>query len=110
MDDGRMRLLLVGAGRMGQVHLAAARQCERVGPVAVAGPLVGELGALRTFADLDDAIGWGGCDVALVAAPSDLHRPLAERLITASIPVLCEKPLGLSVGDASALADLAERA
>lgn len=94
---------------MGQVHLREALACERVRPVAVVDPLVGELGDLRTFTDLDGALAWGQFDAALVAAPSDLHRPLTERLIDAAIPVLCEKPLGLTVADAAALADLTGR-
>jgi myo-inositol 2-dehydrogenase/D-chiro-inositol 1-dehydrogenase len=109
VDGGRLRLLVVGAGRMGQVHLRAALASDRVRPVAVVDPLVGELGDLRTFGDLDDALAWGQFDAALVAAPSDLHRPLTERLLNAAIPALCEKPLGLTVDDASALAEVSER-
>jgi myo-inositol 2-dehydrogenase/D-chiro-inositol 1-dehydrogenase len=109
VDHSRLRLLIVGAGRMGQVHLREALACERVRPVAVVDPLVGELGDLRTFVDLDEALDWGEFDAALVAAPSDLHRPLVARLMHASVPVLCEKPLGLTVDDATALAELAER-
>jgi myo-inositol 2-dehydrogenase/D-chiro-inositol 1-dehydrogenase len=109
VSDGPARLLIVGAGRMGQVHLGAARRSARVHPVAVVDPLVGELGELRTFAELDEALEWREFDAALVAAPSDLHRQLTERLIDAGIPVLCEKPLGLTVADAAALAARVER-
>jgi myo-inositol 2-dehydrogenase / D-chiro-inositol 1-dehydrogenase len=100
LTDGRLRLAVIGAGRMGSVHLDALRGAERAAAVAVVEPFAPARQAagargLATYADVDELLAAGGFDAALIAAPSDLHVALVARFAAAHVPVLCEKPCGL---------------
>jgi predicted dehydrogenase len=46
---------------------------------------------------------------ASVAVPNELHRSTAERLIEMGLDVLVEKPLAMSVEDAEAIVEIAEK-
>jgi myo-inositol 2-dehydrogenase/D-chiro-inositol 1-dehydrogenase len=110
-----VRLCVVGAGRMGRVHLEALAGSDTVAPVAVVEPVdalraAATAGGLTGYADLDAALGAEGIDAFLVAAPSDVHGQVVARIAAAGFPILCEKPCGLTAADARAAADAAERA
>ena len=47
-------------------------------------------------------------DFVVVAAPNDVHAPLARRALDAGLPVVVDKPLAPTAGEARALADHAE--
>jgi myo-inositol 2-dehydrogenase / D-chiro-inositol 1-dehydrogenase len=105
----RVRLAVIGAGRMGRVHLDALALARTACVVAVVepAPAAREAAATRglaTYADLDELLEAGGFDAALIAAPSDLHLQLVERLAAAGVPVLCEKPCGGRADEARAAA------
>ena len=107
-----LRILVVGAGRMGRVHLEAMRESDQVRAVAVVEPFdatreqLADSG-LELYESLDDALAAGGFDAALIAAPSGLHRDLVDSLMTAGVPTLCEKPCGLNSSDTRHAADRA---
>jgi myo-inositol 2-dehydrogenase/D-chiro-inositol 1-dehydrogenase len=105
-----LRMLVIGAGRMGRVHLDAMGASDEVRAVAVVEPIAAsreQLAAsdLELYESLDDALAAGGFDAALIAAPSGLHRELVDRLMTAGVPTLCEKPCGLKSSDTQHAAD-----
>ena len=62
------------------------------------------------FADLDAALGRGGIDAALIAAPSPLHLPLVEACAVRRLPILCEKPCGTTAAEARSAAEAADAA
>jgi len=97
------RIALVGAGRMGKVHLAALRSIAGVEVCAVVDPVA--VGA--THADLDELLAAAPPDGAVVAAPSALHLGLVTRLLEAGIPTLCEKPCGTTAAEAAAAFEVA---
>lgn len=120
-----VRIAVVGAGRMGRVHLEALALTDRVVAAAVVDPdpaaAAHFAGAahrraphsgspLATFADADDLLAAGGYDAVLIAAPTTLHLDLVRRFAAADIPVLCEKPCGLTAEEAAAAAAAAEKA
>src|SRR6478735_4747588 len=110
--DDRLRLLMVGAGRMGRVHLDAVRGSNTVRAVAVVEPVAASReqlaeSGLTLYSSLDEALAAGGFDAALIAAPSGFHRDLVDTLMAAGVPTLCEKPCGLRSSDT---AHAAERA
>jgi myo-inositol 2-dehydrogenase / D-chiro-inositol 1-dehydrogenase len=54
----------------------------------------------RVFPSLDAMIDAGGIDAVLVCVPSDLHLETVKRLVEAGLPILCEKPLGVTTAQA----------
>jgi myo-inositol 2-dehydrogenase/D-chiro-inositol 1-dehydrogenase len=106
-----LRVAVVGAGRMGRVHLQALALTERLVATAIVDPdpAARDLG-LTQFTDADALLAAGGFDAALIAAPTKLHLELVRRFAAAAVPVLCEKPCGLTAEDAGAAAAAAEAA
>jgi myo-inositol 2-dehydrogenase/D-chiro-inositol 1-dehydrogenase len=108
------RLGLVGAGRMGQAHLRALAGSERIRISALADPSPGIREALEgpgiaTFADVETMLRKSELDGALIAAPSPLHLANVVRLVDAGLPILCEKPCGVTANEARAAASSAAK-
>jgi myo-inositol 2-dehydrogenase / D-chiro-inositol 1-dehydrogenase len=106
------RLGLVGAGRMGRVHLRALSGSDAVRMVAVAEPSEAARAALRdvaSHADVAAMLSAGGLDGVLIAAPSTLHLSLVKQIAAAGLPILCEKPCGITADQAREAAATAER-
>ena len=109
----RLKLALVGAGRMGQRHAEAIRTSGRAVLAAVVDPRPDS--ALRVardhglvFDSVDDLLRTGGFDATVVAAPTSTHAQILSELLERGVPVLCEKPCGLSSEGARLIADLAQ--
>jgi myo-inositol 2-dehydrogenase / D-chiro-inositol 1-dehydrogenase len=114
-DDHRFRLGLVGAGRMGRTHLDAIRDSRAVAVTGVAEPrpeirAAVEAAGVPAFASLDELLAAGAIDGALIAAPTDTHLELLRQVMARGIPVLCEKPCGLTVEEAGLCARVAAAA
>lgn len=92
------RIALVGAGRMGAVHLAVLRTLPGIEVCAVVDPVAP--GA--THRDVVELLADAPPDGAVVAAPSTLHVEIVGELLSAGIPTLCEKPCGTSAAEAGA--------
>jgi myo-inositol 2-dehydrogenase/D-chiro-inositol 1-dehydrogenase len=110
-----VRLALVGAGRMGSVHARAlARTAPEVELAAVVEPAdeaVARLGAaVARFRHTGELLARGGVDGAIVAVPTRLHRAVVSELLDSGVPVLCEKPCGLTSDETAALAQRARAA
>jgi myo-inositol 2-dehydrogenase / D-chiro-inositol 1-dehydrogenase len=93
-------LALIGAGRMGQTHLRAL-----AGNPAVSIRHVAERAASRkqlavagyqVHRSLDELLAHTRPDGVLVAVPTDQHTNVIRDLLLADVPVLCEKPAGLT--------------
>jgi myo-inositol 2-dehydrogenase/D-chiro-inositol 1-dehydrogenase len=111
----RTRVAVVGAGRMGRVHLDALDLSDRCQAVAVVDPVAGarEQVAGRvaaTYASVPELLDAGGFDAAVIASPSGLHPGLVAQFAAAGVSMLCEKPCGLRAEAAQAAADVARRA
>ena len=86
-----MRIAVYGLGRMGRHH---ARHLRGLGAQVVeVDPALGLHGDAR------------GIDAAVVATPTRTHAEIAASLARDGVPVLVEKPLAASLGEAEALAD-----
>ena len=108
------RLGLVGAGRMGRTHLRALSGSDGIKIVAAADPSEEARRAVAgsgvaTFADVEGMIGAGGLDGVLVAAPSPLHIRAVKMLAGAGLPILCEKPCGVTAAEAREAAAVSAR-
>jgi virulence factor len=69
--------------------------------------LARQYGAARASTRLEDVL--GGLDAAFVHAATDAHAVIVERLLSAGVPVLVDKPLAPHLGEAERLVELAER-
>jgi myo-inositol 2-dehydrogenase / D-chiro-inositol 1-dehydrogenase len=109
------RLAIVGVGRMGRTHLEALKASSKVVVTAAVDPrpeVREELsaGAVRCYSSADELLEKETVDGALVAVPTGQHRALVEQLALAGLPVLCEKPCGLSSDQARECVTVTERA
>jgi myo-inositol 2-dehydrogenase / D-chiro-inositol 1-dehydrogenase len=101
------RLALVGAGRMGASHARALASSRAVDVACVVEPsdlAATQVDARRaTLDDLPDV------DGALVAVPTRLHVQVMTQLADLGLPVLCEKPCGLTAEETRQIAALGTR-
>jgi myo-inositol 2-dehydrogenase/D-chiro-inositol 1-dehydrogenase len=112
--DGRFRLGLAGAGRMGRTHLAALAGSRQVRVTGLAEPDPATRAAtaqpgLPGFATVTELLAAGDLDGILVAAPTSAHAPIVTEIAAAGLPVLCEKPCGLDTAQARVCAAAAAR-
>jgi myo-inositol 2-dehydrogenase/D-chiro-inositol 1-dehydrogenase len=101
----RTRIALVGAGRMGQVHLAALQSSEEIELAAVVEPFAPTRERLRAeglvaYESIEQLLDGQPLDGVLIAAPTDQHPDLVAAFAVAGVPVLCEKPVGVRPEDA----------
>jgi myo-inositol 2-dehydrogenase / D-chiro-inositol 1-dehydrogenase len=105
MAEEAVRVAVIGAGRMGRVHMEALSRSRNAEPVAVVDPVPGAreqaaAAGLAAYPELDALLAAGGFDAVLIAAPSDLHPALVTALARAGVPMLCEKPCGTNADEA----------
>lgn len=107
------RLGLLGAGRMGRTHLAALEASEAVRITAIADPApasaaLAEPGRV-VHGDLAGLLA-EPIDGVLIAVPSVMHGEAIDRIAAAGLPILCEKPCGVTAAQARANAGIAAAA
>ncbi len=110
-----LRVGLAGAGRMGRNHLRALTDSGAVRVAAIAEPSGAARALLppsspHVYDDLDSMLDAGGLDAVIVCVPSDHHLETVRRLAAAGMPTLCEKPVGVTAGEAREAAALTAEA
>jgi myo-inositol 2-dehydrogenase / D-chiro-inositol 1-dehydrogenase len=100
---------------MGRVHLAALKASDQISLAAIVEPADGVRANLEgervpLFASPQELIDAGIAEGVLIAAPSPAHAALVGQFAAAGIPVLCEKPVGVSPEDAATARDAASQA
>ena len=97
---------------MGRTHLRALAGLETVVVTAIAEPMpqtrsqVSETG-LPVYASVADMLAAEALDGLLIAAPSDQHLQIIKEVAASGLPILCEKPCGVSSGQAMEAARIA---
>jgi myo-inositol 2-dehydrogenase / D-chiro-inositol 1-dehydrogenase len=97
-----LKIALLGAGRIGQVHarsISANPDCKLVAVADVADDAAQKL-ATRYSADVrsvEDILSDSAIDAVLIATSTDTHSDLIERTTAAGKAVLCEKPVDLAL-------------
>jgi predicted dehydrogenase len=111
----KMRIGLVGAGRVASTHAAVLGRSPGVEIVAVADPRVGaaehlasEVGA-RAFHSLSQALTEIALDAVDIVAPHDLHHRLATEALQSGVHVFMDKPIAADVAQARDICELASR-
>jgi myo-inositol 2-dehydrogenase/D-chiro-inositol 1-dehydrogenase len=115
MASDPVRIALVGAGRMGSIHLGALQSSEAIELAAVVEPVAArreELSAdgIQGYASVEELLDGDAPEGVLIAAPSDQHAGLVSIFAAAGVPMLCEKPLGVHASQAAEAARIAQNA
>lgn len=112
---GKLRVAVIGAGFVGRVHVENIRRQTDAELVAIADqtPELAErfgeaLGIDRATGDYQELLDDQAIDVVHICTPNMTHFPIARDAISAGKHVICEKPLAMSVEEASELVDLAQ--
>lgn len=107
----RLRIGVIGAGHLGTIHARLLLQHPDAECVGIADPSdearrrAAESLQIATTADFRE---WGGSiDAAIVAAPSQLHFPIADELLRQGVHLLIEKPMTTASWQADRLEALA---
>lgn len=112
----RLRVALIGCGRIARVHrayLQGVAQVELVGVCdsdAAARAVFAQESNLAAFASVGELLERGRPDAVHVLTPPATHAPLALDLLRQGVNVLVEKPLALSAAEADAVVAAARRA
>jgi myo-inositol 2-dehydrogenase/D-chiro-inositol 1-dehydrogenase len=106
---------LVGAGRMGRTHLRALAGSDLITVTAIAemSPTAREAVAapgVTLHESVADMLDHAELDGVLIAAPTDQHGAIIAEVAARRLPILCEKPCGLTAVAARASARTAEAA
>jgi predicted dehydrogenase len=108
----KVRVGLVGAGRMGQLHARLLRQNKGVEFVGIAdtdptrSQTLAKKHRTMAFSQVSDLI--GKADAAIVAVPTQYHYATGKLLLEANIHCLIEKPLTSTISEAEDLIKLAD--
>ena len=100
---------LIGAGRMGRTHLRALAGSGRVAVTAIAEPSAAARESVAApgvavYESIAEMLDHAALDGVLIAAPTDQHGAVIAEVAARGLPILCEKPCGLTAGEARASA------
>jgi predicted dehydrogenase len=115
MNTPRLRVALVGCGRIAQTHCGYLRQLPQVELVGACdvNPAVREAFTSRwqlpSYADVDELLSAAQPHVAHVVTPPATHAAVAIQLLNAGVHVLVEKPMALTVAAAGDMRTAARR-
>jgi myo-inositol 2-dehydrogenase / D-chiro-inositol 1-dehydrogenase len=108
-----VRVAVVGAGRVGQLHAGLLASATTVNELVVAdidaeqARLVAQ--AIGAEAAPDPMTALDSVDAAVIATPTATHSSLVKAAVRRGCPVLCEKPLADDLAAAIELADFVDR-
>jgi myo-inositol 2-dehydrogenase / D-chiro-inositol 1-dehydrogenase len=102
---------LIGAGRMGRTHLRALAGSDAVTVTAVAEMSAAARAAVAApgvtvHESVGEMLDQAKLDGVLIAAPTDQHGAIIAEVAARGLPILCEKPCGLTAAEARASAQV----
>jgi myo-inositol 2-dehydrogenase / D-chiro-inositol 1-dehydrogenase len=103
------RLGLIGAGRMGRTHMRAFAGSERVAVTAIAevspqARRAVESSGAALYPGIGPMLDGAALDGVLITAPSDQHGAIIAEVAARGLPILCEKPCGVTAAQTRAAA------
>ncbi|MGM0366484.1 MAG: Gfo/Idh/MocA family protein [Actinomycetota bacterium] len=109
------KMIIIGAGFMGQTHGSAYKQLDGAEVVAVVDKvaekgqkLADELGA-RYYKDIDECLDKEDTDCVDVCLPTFLNLEMTKKAAEAGKNVFCEKPIALSLEEADKMIEAVEK-
>jgi predicted dehydrogenase len=109
----KIRIGLVGAGRMGQLHARLLSQnpgAEFIGiadPDAARGTALAKKARVQAFTQASDLL--GQVEAAVIAVPTPSHFSIGKLFLDAGVHCLIEKPLAANLDEAEELIRCADR-
>jgi len=109
------RLGLIGAGRMGRTHLRAFAGSDGVTVTAIAevseqARRAVESSGAALYPGIGPMLDGAVVDGVLITAPSDQHRGIVSEVAARGLPILCEKPCGVTAAQTRAAVEAATAA
>jgi len=107
----KVRLGIIGAGRLGSFHASKAANNSEVELVGISDPFepnrkrIANQHNIRDFATIDELL--PHIDAVVVAAPSTLHAEIGRQVLLAGKHLLIEKPVTTTATSALELANIA---
>lgn len=97
-----LRIAILGAGRIGQVHARAVSSTQNAQLIAISDPMAETAKQLSDAYDcdirsIDEIAASDDVDAVLVCTPTNTHADLIEQFSKAGKAVFCEKPVDLSL-------------
>ncbi len=97
-----MRIAVLGAGRIGQVHSAAISATPGAELAAIHDPIAKAAEAMQArygcaIRGIDEIAASADVDAVAICTPTDTHADLIEQFSRAGKAVFCEKPIDLSL-------------
>lgn len=114
VETTRVRLAIVGLGKMGLSHLAMFRPHPNVELVAACDTtgyvldVLQKYTGLKIYTSFERMLAEESLDALVVATPSKTHGPMVRAALERNIHVFCEKPFSLDPSEGLALAEMAE--
>ncbi|MBW3085608.1 scyllo-inositol 2-dehydrogenase (NAD(+)) [Austwickia sp. TVS 96-490-7B] len=101
----RVRVGLLGIGRIGIGHAQALRDLPRVEELVLADVAPGRAAQVAaqlgvSHGDVDDVFDTSRVDALIIATGTDTHADLLIRAAHATMPVFCEKPVAMDIAEA----------
>jgi len=105
-----LRIAVAGAGLFGREHIRTLAAMEGVAIAGIAEPhaatrerVAAEYGIDLAVADVGELIEKARPDGLVIASPGHTHVAIATMALARDLPILLEKPVGMSVADADRL-------
>jgi predicted dehydrogenase len=112
MENNKIKLGIIGVGRMGITHYSIINSHPDVNIVSVADPsgmilnIMNKYLPIKTFKDYNDLLNEYSPDAILVCTPPNLHFPIIMKAAEKGIHVFVEKPFTTKLTEASILSNL----
>jgi len=105
-DDGILGVGVIGAGRIGLVHLEALARCETAKAVIISNPTVAKAEAAAekykldaSSASADDVINHPDVEAVWICSPSSFHAAQIKACAAAGKHIFCEKPIATDLAE-----------
>jgi scyllo-inositol 2-dehydrogenase (NAD+) len=113
----KLNVGLIGLGRLGRIYardLSTRIACTRLVAVAdvdrsAVDEIAGEFDVPLGTTNADDLINHPTVDAVVIVTPTSTHRAVTEAAAASGKAVFCEKPLSISLDEASAIKHAVER-
>lgn len=109
----KLRVAVVGAGRLGGFHAQKLAERDDVALVAIVDPVAANRQRVAAECRTEDHADYAGLldrvDAAVIAAPTSLHHRIARDFLEAGVHLLVEKPICSTYTEAEELVAIARR-